>query len=591
MVIHQDEIEQEFRLKGTPISEGVAIGTPVFLSGQEIEEIPDFPISKGEIEGEISRYRQALFSSRQDLKKLQQDLSQEGSKEVASIIGTHIDMLDDPLITTNVECKIREMLKNTESVFHTVVNDFEKRFSETNDAFFNERLSDFRDLSQRVLRNLSETDRLPLAHLPPNPIVFSKELIPSETVSLQSGTIRAFVTQKGGGTSHGALIARAKGIPYVGSIDVDLLKNFRGKCVIVDGLNGDIIFNPTQETLANYEKLERRIAEQHHQFEKDQHLLAETIDGHLIHLYGNVNAVNEIDLAYKQGAEGIGLFRSEYLFMHDPSLFFDEDRQFLIYQQMLKRCKTAAFTFRVMDLGGDKCSDIFEEMSKEPNPVLGCRGIRFLLRRPDILKTQLRALFRAGVGIQLKVLLPLISDIVEFREIKKIVEQIKLELAQENTLHVHHPLIGCMMEVPSAVLICDALAKESDFLAIGTNDLIQYTLGIDRSNPGMSDFYYPTHPGIIRMIKMAVLEANRFQKPVTVCGEMASNPLFTALLIGLGVTNFSCAPRYLPMIKRMIRNLFLLDCFEIAEHVLTLSTSAEIFAYLTEGLQQKTVTN
>jgi phosphotransferase system enzyme I (PtsI) len=579
---HKDKAEQEFHLKGAPVSEGIAIGIPVFLTRPQMDDIPNFPVSKNEIEGEISRYRQALFSSRRDLKRLQEDLSQEGSKEIASIIGTHIDMLDDPLMTTDMECKIREMLKNTESVFHTVIHDYEKRFNETNDAFFNERLSDFRDLSQRVLRNLSDTDHFPLSHLPPNAIVFSKELIPSATVSMQGAHVRGFVTQSGGATSHTALIARAKGIPYVASIDMDLLKNFKGECVIINGQTGDIIFNPSQETLAKYESLQRRIKEEVHQLEKDQRFLAETIDGYKVHLYANVNSVNEIDLAHKQGAEGIGLFRSEYLFMHDPTLFFDEGRQFLIYQQMVKKCKRSSLTFRVMDLGGDKCSGMFEEMSKEPNPVLGCRGIRFLLRRTDVFKTQLRALLRATQEISLRILLPMVADITEFRDIKKIIESVQGELAQQKVPYLDTPQLGCMMEVPSAVLICDALAKESDFLAIGTNDLIQYTLGIDRSNPGMSDFYYPTHPGIIRMIKMAILEAKQRHKQVTVCGEMASNRLFTALLIGLGVSNFSCAPRYIPMIKRRVRSLCLIDCYEIAEHVLTLSTSAEIYSYLNE---------
>ncbi len=582
----EENIGQEFYLKGSPISEGIAIGVPVFLSYCEKDDIPDFPISKGEIEGEISRYRQALFSSREDLKKLQEDLSQEGSREIASIIGTHIDMLDDPLMTTGVEIKIREMLKNTEAVFHTVINDYEKRFSETNDSFFNEKLSDFKDLSQRVLRNLCDSENLSLDNLPANSIVFAKELIPSDTASLEATRISAFVTQSGGVTSHAALIARAKGIPYVASIDMDILKTVKGKCVIVDGITGDIIVNPSQETLLKYENLQYRMRQQDHQLEKDKDLLAETIDGYSIHLYANINSINEIDIAYHHGAEGIGLFRSEYLFMHDPSLFFDEERQFLIYQQMIKKMKRLPFTFRVMDLGGDKCSDVFEEMSDEPNPVLGCRGIRFLLRRTDVFKKQLRALFRASVNSEIRILFPLISDISEFREIQKIVEEIQSDLRSQKLPHLVDPKMGCMLEVPSAVLICDALAQESDFLALGTNDLTQYTLGIDRSNPGMSDFYYPTHPGVIRMIKMTILEAKRFQKPVTVCGEIASNPLFTALLIGLGVRDFSCAPRFIPIIKRTVRRLLLLDCSEIAEHVLTLRTSTEIFAYLSDCLQR-----
>lgn len=580
-----EDRDQEIYLKGAPVSEGIAIGIPIFLSYSDEDDIPDFPISTGEVEGEIARYRQALSSSREDLKKLQADLSGEGSKEVASIIGTHIDMLDDPLMTTHMETKIREMLKNTESVFHAVINDYEKRFNETNDSFFNERLSDFRDLSQRVLRNLCDSENISFDNIPPNSIVFAKELIPSDTASLQATRISAFVTQSGGGTSHAALIARAKGIPYVASIDMEILQNAKGKCVIVDGLTGDIIVNPSHDTLEKYERLKNRLTKQYLQLEKDKHLLAETIDGYPLCLYANVNTINDIDLVHHHGAQGIGLFRSEYLFMQDPALFLDEERQYLIYHQMLKRTRGLPLTFRALDLGGDKCSDLFEEMAKEPNPVLGCRGIRFLLRRTDIFKTQLRAILRAGAGSELRILFPLISDIHEFREVKKIIEEVKAELHERNVPYHTQPALGCMLEVPSAVLICDTLAQEGDFLALGTNDLIQYTLGIDRSNPGMSDFYYPTHPGIIRMIKMTILEAKRFQKPVTICGEIASNPLFTPLLIGLGVQNFSCAPRFIPIIKRTVRHLSLLDCCDIAEHVLTLKTSAEIATYLALCLQ------
>lgn len=578
------ETEHEIHLKGAPVSEGIAIGFPVFLTYADEKEIPEFPISRGQVDSEIARYRHALSSSREDLLKLQSNLAREGSREVASIIGTHIEMLDDPLMTTHVEGKIREMLKNTEAVFHTVIHDYEKRFSKTTDSFFRQRLSDVKDLSQRVLRNLCDFQKITFEDIPSNSIVFAKELIPSDTAALQPSKISAFVTQNGGGTSHAALIARAKGIPYVSNIDMSVLENAKGKCVIVDGLAGEVIVNPSSKTLEKYEKMKNRLSKQFHQLEKDRDLVAETYDGYPISLLANVNTLNDIDFVHHHGAQGVGLFRSEYLFMQDASLFFDEERQYLIYRQMFKKIRGMPITFRVLDLGGDKGSQFFQEMAKEPNPVLGCRGIRFLLRRRDVLKTQLRAICRASVDYQVRILLPLISDVQEFREVKHLMEEIKNELQQDHLSFNATIPLGCMLEVPSAILICDTLAQESDFLALGTNDLIQYSLGIDRSNPGMSDFYYPTHPGIIRMIKMTVLECRRFQKPVTVCGEMASNPLFTPLLIGLGVQNFSCAPRFIPIIKRTIRRQSLLNACSIAEHVLTLRTSAEISSYLSETL-------
>jgi phosphotransferase system enzyme I (PtsI) len=571
--------EKEIHIKGAPVSEGIAIGIPVFLSS-ESEEVPEFPITTGEVENEIARYRQALSSSRHDLKKLQDDLTEEGSSEIASIIGTHIEMLDDPLMTTHMETKIREMLKNTESVFHTVIHDYELRFSETPDSFFQQRLSDVRDLSQRVLRNLCDSNKVSFDEIPQDAIVFAKELIPSDTASIQASRISAFVTQSGGGTSHAALIARAKGIPYVSSVSMDVLEKSQGSYVIVDGRTGDIILNPTSDTIEKYEKLKKRLMKQYQQLEKDKDLPAETLDGYQVELFANINNLGDLELAHHHCAEGIGLFRSEYLFLENPTLFFDENAQIDEYRNIFSHSKGLLITFRVMDLGGDKYSDLFPEMSREPNPVLGCRGIRFLLRRQDVFRIQLRAVLQAAVGHRIRLLLPLIADIHELREVKMFIQRIKEELRSEGVPFLEVTPVGCMLEVPSAVLICDALAQESDFLALGTNDLIQYTLGIDRSNPGMSDFYYPTHPGVIRMIRMTLLETKRYAKSVTICGEMASNPVVTALLLGMGVRQFSCAPRFIPLIKRVIRHLSLVDTVDIAEHVLTLKTSEEISSYL-----------
>jgi phosphotransferase system enzyme I (PtsI) len=422
--------------------------------------------------------------------------------------------------------------------------------------------------------------------IPQDAIVFAKELIPSDTASIQASRISAFVTQSGGGTSHAALIARAKGIPYVSSVSMEVLEKIKGKCVIVDGLTGDIILNPSADTLEKYEKLKTRLMKQYQQLEKDNALEPETLDGYHVGLLANINNIGDLELAHHQRAEGVGLFRSEYLFLKDPTLFFNEKAQIELYKELFQNAKGLTVTFRVMDLGGDKYSDVFPELSKEPNPVLGCRGIRFLFRRMDVFKTQLRAVLQAGSGHSVKLLFPLITDIHELREVKIIVQNVKQELQSEGLPFLEHTPLGCMLEVPSAVLVCDALAQESDFLALGTNDLIQYTLGIDRSNPGMSDFYYPTHPGVIRMIRMTLLEAGRYGRPVTICGEMASNPLFTSLLLGLGVRNFSCAPRFIPIIKRTVRHLALLDCAEIAEHVLSLKTSADILAYLNEEIKK-----
>lgn len=578
-------MQEEIHLKGAPVSEGIAIGVPVFLSYDEESTVPEFPITSGEVEGEIARYRRALSSSREDLKKLQANLLREGSIEIVSIIDTHIQMLEDPMMTTHMEKKIREMLQNTESVFQTVVTDYQQRFSKTPDAFFQQRLADVKDLSQRVLRNLSPSSQKGVEEIPLDSIIFAKELVPSDTASIQASRVSAFVTQTGGGTSHAALIARAKGIPYVASVDLDVLQRARGKCVIVDGLTGDIIVNPSLDTLERYQELKQRLTQQYQQLEKDRHLPSETLDGFSVRILANINSFNDVDFVHHHSAAGIGLFRSEYLFLQSKTLYQEEDNQTDYYRQLLEKANGLSTVIRVFDIGGDKYPDLLGEL-KEPNPVLGCRGIRFLLKNKPIFKMQLRAILRASLFGDVRILIPLISDINELRETKALIEEVKGELKAENIPFKEVIPLGCMIEVPSAVLICDILAQESDFLAIGTNDLVQYTLGIDRTNPSMSDFYHPTHPSVLRMIKMCVVEAKRYGKPLTICGEIASNPLFIPLLIGLGVEKFSCAPRFIPIIKRTIRLYTLLQACRIAEHALTLKTSAEITAFLLKDLQK-----
>lgn len=581
----EDDDSEEIFIKGAPVSEGIAIGFPVFLSGQSAENFPDFPISTGEVESEIERYRQALTSSREDLIQLQKVLAEEGSNDAVSIVETHIQMLNDPLITTQMEEKIREMLKNTEAVFHSVIEGLEELFSRHPDSFFREKLGDVRDLSNRVLKNLSHHEKIDVENIPPNSIIFAKDLIPSDTASMQASRVTAFVTQTGGGTSHAALIARSKGIPYVASIDIETLEKAKGSCVIVDGQTGDIIINPSSNTLAKYENLKNRLTLQYHQLEQDKDLPCETKDGYPIYLYANINGLNDVDLVHHHKAKGIGLFRSEYPVFQDKELLFDEEAQYRLYAKLIEKAQGLSVVIRLLDLGGDKLPLSIHNFPKEPNPVLGCRGIRFLMRNKDIFRKQVRAILKASKKGDIRILIPLISDIQELRDVKKFIEEIKQELKQEGIAFKKKIPLGCMLEVPSAILICDMIANECDFLSIGTNDLTQYTLGIDRNNSALSDFYYPTHPSVLRMIKMAVLEAKKYNKPLSACGEITSNPLFAPLLVGLGVRKFSCASRFIPIIKKSIKQYTLLEACEIANYVLKLSTSAEITNFLTNRIK------
>ncbi len=566
--------DPEIHLKGAPVSEGIAIGFPVFFSGNQEEAVPEFPISTGEVEGEIARYRQALSSSREDLRRLQETLSEEGSVDGVSIIDTHIQMLDDPLMTTHMETKIREMLKNTESVFQSVITDYVDGFSQTPDTFFKQKLLDIKDFSQRVLKNLGPLDDKNKEEFPLNAIVFARELIPSDIASTQASRVSAFITQTGGGTSHAALIVRSKKIPCVVGVDVNILQQAEaeGKRIIVDGLTGDIIVNPSNDTLKKYEDLKNRLTAQYKQLENDRFLPCVMRDGYPIHLYGNINQPADVDLIRHHGGEGVGLFRSEYIFLQDKALFKDEERQFLIYSELIEKAGSLPVVIRVVDVGGDKVPEFFDSVVSEPNPVLGCRGIRFLLRHKDLFRLQLRALLRAAIKGDMRILLPLISDVQELRDAKVFIEKIKLELTSEGIAYSASIPLGCMLEVPSAIFTCDVISAECDFLAIGTNDLAQYTLGIDRTNPLLSDFYHPSHLSVLRMIKLAVVSAKQRNVPISICGEIASNPLIVLMLIGLGLQHFSCSARFMPLLKRTIRQYTLLDAYEIAEKALQLKS-------------------
>ncbi len=573
---------EELLIRGFPVSDGIAIGIPFFLNPIE-EEIPEFSITLKEVDGEIARYRSALFSSREDLQLLRRNLAEEVSDDAATIIETHIQMLDDPLITQNMEEKIRQSLQNSESVFQSVMTDYEKRFSQNTDAFFQERLVDVMDLASRVLGHLCPAKGNSLLNVPFNSVVFAKELIPSHTASAESSRVSAFVTQSGGGNSHAALIARAKGIPYVACVDVGALQEIQARCVIVDGQAGEVIFNPHPKTLETYKQRKTRLKTSYQILQNELKYDSETIDGCQVQVFANIGNIGDLENIEQYGPEGIGLFRTEYLFFQRRHLISSEEEQYEAYVKLIQMARDMPVVIRVFDVGGDKNPELFSEGEKEPNPVLGCRGIRFLLRHLKIFTIQLRAILRAAVHGDVRILLPLISDIGELESSKALIAEICQTLTEEGIPFKPNIPIGCMIEVPSAVLICDALAKKSDFLSIGTNDLVQYTLGIDRSNPAMSDFCYPAHPSVLRMIKMVNTEAKRHGRTVTICGEIASNPLFVPLLLGLGVDQLSCSPRYIPIVKRAIRQTSLLSAYELAQRVLRLNSTKEVSQVLLEA--------
>lgn len=578
---------EEVILRGLPISKGIGIGFPIFFASID-DEIPEIAIPKKEIDKEIDRYRRALDLSRKDVENLQRMSLHEGPPEIVAILGTHLEMMQDPMMTSVIEERIRESQQNTESIFHHLIEEYKQRFSTLKDNYFQERVRDIVDVSRRILGHLRPLERIRMTEMPHNSVILTHELVPSETVEANSSLVSAFVTAAGGITSHAAIIARAKGIPYVANVDIKLLKRIELQSIIVDGSQGIVIINPSRQTLKKYQELKRGHLENYKLLKSASHLKGETIDGYEVRIFANLENPKEIDLLLKNGASGIGLFRSEYLFLSRRE-FPSEDEQFNVYKRMAKALRGRPLVIRVFDIGGDKKIELspdnpdskyFSSIGNELNPALGCRAVRFLLRYPEILDRQLRAILRASAFGEIHILIPMVSDISELRLVRQKVQKVREELRIAGIKVARDIPIGCMIEVPSSAIMCDALAEEADFLSIGTNDLVQYVMAADRSNPATSDLYFSTHPSILRLIRMVVASANTARKPVILCGECAADATMIPLLIGLGIREFSVAARHIPLVKHTIRKWRILEACRLAEGALEYASAQELKDFL-----------
>lgn len=585
------EKTEEIVLRGLPISRGIGIGQPLFFALGE-EDIPEVSIPKNGIEAEVERYRRALLLSRQDVERLQQLSLNDGPPEIVNILGTHLEMLQDPLMTSLMEEKIRKMAKNPEAIVLDVISEYKKRFRSIKDGYFQERIRDIIDVSRRVLGHLFPLQRMRLGTAPPGSIVLAHDLVPSDTVEATM-QIGAFVTASGGITSHAAIIARAKGIPYVAHVDIKLFKRFdRIQSVIVDGSQGVVIVNPHIDTLRKYQKLKKGQLQNFRLMQNAPHLKGETIDGYRVRIFANLEGTRQIDFALKHGSAGVGLVRTEY-FLFPRKRFPSEDEQVAIYRKMAQKLgRDRPLVIRLFDIGGDKKfefesasmdSHYFHALGHEPNPALGCRAIRFLMRFSHLLDAQLRAILRASSFGNIHILIPMVSDISELWHVRARISKLSKELRRQGHKVARTVRIGCMIEVPSSALLCDEMAKAADFLSVGTNDLVQYVLASDRWNNDLtSPFHTPAHPSILRLLRMIIASANRFKKPLLLCGESASDPLLIPLLLGLGIRDFSVAARTIPFVKHIIRKWRILDACQLAEQALEYPCAEGLKKFLEE---------
>lgn len=572
--------DQEVLIRGTPICRGIAIGRPFFIQFVE-KTIPEVAVASQEIESEIARYQKAVVQGREEIQQLQRRLLNERISDGVDILDSHLQMMNDPLLTTHVEAEIRKTHKNAEHVFYSLVKECQRKFDSIADPFFQERFREIQEIYRRVLRHLRNDEQAHFSDLPGDSIIFSQDITALDTAEADNHRIAAFITKSGGAASHAAIVARAKGIPYVSNIDLELSSVSRESLVIVDGRTGDVIINPLPETIAKYLKLRDRLSMHFQSLTNKGGLESETYDGYKVELSANIEMSSELDMLHQFGGSGVGLFRTESTFLSRET-FPSEEEQFATYRHFVEKMRGLPIVIRTFDLGGDKNLAGKKNYVPECNPFLGCRAIRFSLGEQEIFKVQLRAILRASAYGDVRIMFPMVSALSELLEAKAILEDVKQDLKRKGIPMADNVRVGCMIEVPSAAMTADLLAKECDFLSIGTNDLVQYALAVDRSNNALSHLYTPTHPSILRLIRLVVSEANHHNIPVTVCGEVAADPRFTSLLLGLGVHELSVASRYLPVIKNAIRNTSIVTASKLAEHALTLSTAAAIEELITK---------
>lgn len=562
------------KIEGISASNGIVIGEALLYT-QELT-IPKFSIFDIQVELEINRFYDALRKAKKEYEQLRQKIVEEMSEDEGKFLDAHILMTDDPVFIQAITEKIREEKKNVEYIVYQATEELAKRFTAIDDEYFKERAVEILDLGRKIIRILLAKKSISLSDLEKDVIIVSSDLSVSDTASMNKRHVLGFVTEFGGKTSHAAILARALGIPAVVGAKNITHTVTSGDTIILDGISGVIIVNPDENTILEYSEKKKRFEYKENQFLSLKDLTSETLDGRRILLKANMEIPEqELDAVFQYGCDGIGLYRSEFLYLSKKKKSLPtEEQQFDAYKFILERFIDKDVTIRTLDLGGDK---VIEELNiKENNPYLGWRAIRFCLDYPNIFKTQLRALYKASIYGNLKIMLPMISKVEEIVETKKIIEEVKKELKKEGVKFKNNILLGIMVETPAAVMISDALAKCCDFFSIGTNDLIQYTLACDRGNEKVSRLYDPLHPSVLKLLKITIDNAHKNGIPVSLCGEMGSEVENAIVLVGLGIDELSMSPISILEIKKAIRSIRFSDCKVLAEELITYNNSNDV---------------
>ena len=574
--------EKSFR--GIPVSTGVCRGK-ILVLGRARPSIAQRHVTDEALAEEVNRLEKALVQTRQQILEIQRKVSEGMGAEEGSIFDAHLLVLEDRTLLDEIVRVIQEQKVNAEHAFHTVAERYAATLSPVEDEYLRERAADMRDVTTRVLNNLlGLEEEAELRHLKEPCIIISHDLTPSNTAQLDKRKVLGFATDVGSKTSHTAIMARSLRIPAIVGLKDVSGQLVTGQQALLDGLNGMLVVNPTDQTLFDYGQLILRQVTSQERLRDLLHEPAVTLDGHRVLLNANIEQAADAEQVKANGAEGVGLFRTEYLFLNREHLP-GEEQQYQDYRATAAALKPMPVVIRTLDLGGDKFLAHIQ-MPTELNPFLGWRAIRISLQERDIFRAQLRAILRASAEGNLKIMYPMISGLDELKQANALLEEYKAELRQENIPFDEHLEVGAMIETPSAVMVADALAKHVKFFSIGTNDLIQYSLAVDRMNEKIAHLYEPTHPAIVRLIKITVDAAHKHNVRVSVCGEMAGDPVLAPLLLGLGIDELSSAPSLVPPLKFLIRRLKLTEARELAAFALDCESAAEILARCQELARQ-----
>jgi phosphoenolpyruvate-protein phosphotransferase (PTS system enzyme I) len=552
----------EIKLVGVPASPGIAIGTALVI-GTIKDNIEKKSILTEEVENELNRFEEAIDITKKQIFKIQQQVEKELDDDQARIFDAHLLILDDHILINSVKAEVKKELINVEYIFHKKIQYYIKAISRIEDPYIRERGADIRDVGSRVIANLHGQDVESLKHLPGQRIIITPDLSPSDTVSLDRENVQAFATATGSRTSHAAIMARSMKIPAVLAVKEAISKIKSGNIVIIDGYAGIITVNPSAESLKFYAQKETRGGKIRENLIKESNLRPETIDGFRVQLAANIEFIDDIIDAKKYRAAGIGLYRTEYLYINSKELP-DEEMQFENYKEIAVKMKGCHVIIRTLDIGGDKLKDNLS-LNYEDNPFLGYRAIRLSLGFPELMKTQLRAILRASAYGNIKIMFPMISCMEELDKTLEILDSVKADLKEKKIPFNKDMEVGTMIETPSAALIADKLAEKVDFFSIGTNDLVQYTLAVDRNSEKVAYLYQPSHPAILTLIRSITDAAKRNGIWVSVCGEMAGDPQYTPLLLGMGVHELSMSPVSMGLIRRIIRKTRMFEVEEIVD--------------------------